>query len=200
MQHTNYTKIIFDKRKLDTVIRLGCPDDVLLHLLKTGEVKKTGDSLIDEYLESMVDVKEFSNWGGNRKNAGRKSKINQDENQLENQDDCNLANKHKHNNNNNNINNKYKINYSVIKLTEKDFNNWQEAYPYLNIRAECMVRNDWLEKQSEEVKKKWFITTAKYFVQQNELRKKQQKEENTLDDNWGRKATYEDFDKFMKDF
>jgi hypothetical protein len=63
-----------------------------------------------------------------------------------------------------------------------------------------MVRNDWLEKQSEEVKKKWFITTAKYFVQQNELRKKQQKEENTLDGNWGRKATYEDFDKFMKDF
>ena len=169
--------MVFDKRKLDTVVRLGCPDDVLLKLLKTGEVTKTGDSLIDEYLESMIDIKEFSNWGGCRKNSGRKSKNNQDENQLEKQDDnqesVNLANKH----NNNNLNNKYKVNYSIIKLNERDFDEWQKAYPFLNIRAECMVRNAWLENQPDDVRKKWFITTARYFAQQNELRKKQQEPE-----------------------
>lgn len=161
-------------------MRLGCPDDVLLKLLKTGEVTQTGDSLIDEYLESMVDIKEFSNWGGCRKNSGRKSKNNQLENQLEKQDDnqdsINLANKHKHKHNNN-LNNKYKVNYSIIRLNDKDFDEWEKAYPFLNIRAECMVRNAWLESQPEEVRKKWFITTAKYFAQQNELRKKQQESE-----------------------
>lgn len=181
MQHKTYIKIVFDKRKLDTVIRLGCPDDVLLKLLKTGEVTKTGDSLIDEYLESMIDIKEFSNWGGCRKNSGRKSKNNQDENQLEKQDDnqegINLANKHNNNNNNNNLNNKYKVNYSIIKLNERDFDEWQKAYPFLNIRAECMVRNAWLENQPDDIRKKWFITTARYFAQQNELRKKQQEPE-----------------------
>lgn len=185
MQHKTYIKMVFDKRKLDTVVRLGCPDDVLLKLLKTGEVTKTGDSLIDEYLESMIDIKEFSNWGGCRKNSGRKSKNNQDENQLEKQDDnqesANLANKHNNNNNNNNLNNdlnnKYKVNYSIIKLNERDFDEWQKAYPFLNIRAECMVRNAWLENQPDDVRKKWFITTARYFAQQNELRKKQQEPE-----------------------
>ena len=72
----------------------------------------------------------------------------------------------------------YPITFSIIKLNEKDFNLWKETYPYLNIRAECMMRNNWLETQPEEVKKKWFVTTAKYFIKQNEIRKKQQDEEN----------------------
>ena len=64
-----------------------------------------------------------------------------------------------------------------------------------------MVRNDWLEKQPDDVKKKWFITTAKYFVQQNELRKKQQDGDKVYnEDNWGKKMTQEEFDKFMEGF
>ena len=99
MQYQTNVKIVIDKRKLDTLIRLGVSDQNLLSLLKTQRFESTGDALIDEYLSTLVDVKEFSNWGGNRKNSGRKPKNNQlenqDDNQLENQDDCNLDDKDK---------------------------------------------------------------------------------------------------------
>ena len=71
MQYKINKKIIIDKRKLDTVIRLGCPDDILLCLITKGEFKPTGDSLIDENLESMIEEKEFTNWGGNHNPTGK---------------------------------------------------------------------------------------------------------------------------------
>lgn len=96
MQYKNATKLIIDKRKLDILLRLGCPDKQLLEIIKTGEFTKTGDSLIDETLDCLVDIKSFSNWGGSRENSGRKSSknndINQDENHLENQVENHLAN------------------------------------------------------------------------------------------------------------
>ena len=115
MQYQTNVKIVIDKRKLDTLIRLGVSDQNLLSILKTQRFEPTGDALIDEYLSTLVDVKEFSNWGGIRKNSGRKPKNNQlenqddnqlenqddnqlenqDDNQLENQDDCNLDDKDK---------------------------------------------------------------------------------------------------------
>lgn len=95
----------------------------------------------------------------------------------------------------------YAVNYSIIKLNEKDFNSWKEAYPYLNIRAECMMRNKWLEQQSEEDQKKWFISTARYFVKQNEIRKKQQEETNFKKefDDGHRFMTDEECDNFWRD-
>ena len=125
MQYKNATKIIIDKRKLDILLRLGCPDKQLLEIIKTGEFTPTGDSLIDETLDCLVDIKSFSNWGGSRENSGRKSNknndINQDENHLENQVENHLANqdmfqvvdkdkdkdKDIYNINNNNLNNIY---------------------------------------------------------------------------------------------
>jgi hypothetical protein len=88
MQYKTNIKIIIDKRKIDTLFRLGCPDEIILDLIKTGNVAKTGDTLIDELLETLVDVKEFTNWGGKRLNAGRK---NQDKNQVENHLENHLA-------------------------------------------------------------------------------------------------------------
>ena len=90
MQYKTNIKIIVDKRKLDILLRLKCPEEILWEVIKTGEVHKTGDLLIDETLETLVDIKEFKNWGGSRKGSGRKPKFNQDENQLENQDESNL--------------------------------------------------------------------------------------------------------------
>lgn len=129
MQYKNATKLIIDKRKLDILLRLGCPDKQILELIKTGEFTKTGDSLVDETLECLLDVKCFRNWGGNRENSGRKSnnfnKLNQVENQVdfqdEKQDENHLANQdifqvvdkdkdkdiYNINNNNNNLNNIY---------------------------------------------------------------------------------------------
>lgn len=85
MQYKQNQKIIIDKRKLDILIRIGCPDEQLLQLIKTGTFEKTGDKLIDDTLECLVDIKDFNNWGGVREGAGRKKK-----NQVDNQDDRQL--------------------------------------------------------------------------------------------------------------
>lgn len=87
MQYKNTKKIILDQRKLETLFRIGCPDNLIIELLKTGTFTPTGDSLIDDNLESLIDHKIFNNnnWGGKREGAGR-PKNNQDENQDENQD------------------------------------------------------------------------------------------------------------------
>lgn len=89
MQYKISKKIIIDEQKLNVLIRLGCPDDRIISLLKTNSFEKTGDSLIDDTLECLIDRKEFNNWGGKRDGSGR-HKINhlenQDDNQLENQD------------------------------------------------------------------------------------------------------------------
>ena len=89
MQYKQSKKIIIDSNKLAVLIRIGCPDKQLLDLIKTGTFERTGDTLIDDTLECLIDLKTFKNWGGKRDNAGRPKKNqleNQDENQLENQD------------------------------------------------------------------------------------------------------------------
>ena len=93
MQYKQSQKIIIDRRKLDLLIRLGCPDDVIFSAIIGRDYKHTGDNLIDDILECLVDTKLFENWGGNRSGAGRKSaKKNQLENQDENQDANQLEN------------------------------------------------------------------------------------------------------------
>lgn len=145
MQYKSNTKILIDKRKLDLLIRLGCPDKQIVDVIKTGNFTPTGDSLIDETLECLVDVKSFTNWGGSRNNAGRKSnknkEINQVENQLENQVESHLANqdtfqvvdkdKDIYNNINININNnlnKNNLNLNNIYNTYFDVF-WEEFKP-----------------------------------------------------------------------
>ena len=95
MQYRKSTKLVIDKRKLDVLIRLGCPDRQLLDVIKTGKFKKTGDSLLDETLECLVDIKDFKNWGGNHNPKGKNQFTKEDnlgqvdhqvEGQLEGQD------------------------------------------------------------------------------------------------------------------
>lgn len=87
MQYKNSKKLLIDQRKLESLFRLGCPDKQIIDLLKTGTFASTGDSLIDDMLESLIDYRVFENWGGTRTGAGRKSKKSAKKNQLENQDD-----------------------------------------------------------------------------------------------------------------
>lgn len=82
MQTKITRKIIIDKHKLDILMRLGCAESTIMSHIIGVEPIKTGDALTDEILESLVDYKEFDNWGGTRQGAGRPKK-----NQLENQDD-----------------------------------------------------------------------------------------------------------------
>lgn len=87
MQYKNSKKLLIDQRKLESLFRLGCPDKQIIDLLKTGTFASTGDSLIDDMLESLIDYRVFENWGGTRTGAGRKPKKFAKKNQLENQDD-----------------------------------------------------------------------------------------------------------------
>lgn len=74
-------KLIFDKRKLETLIRLGVPDSALIELLKTGKATPTGDMLVDDYLKTVLTIKSFSSdWGGKRQKK-------QDDHHLESQDE-----------------------------------------------------------------------------------------------------------------
>ncbi len=94
MRYKTTQKILIDKRKLDTLIRLNCPKEILIDLIFENKLTLTGDSLIDDNLESLLEIKEFENWGGSRKGSGRLKK-NQLENQLENQDANQVGDKDK---------------------------------------------------------------------------------------------------------
>lgn len=67
----------------------------------------------------------------------------------------------------------YAFEGKVIKLRQKHFDEWQRAYPDLNLYAECLMRDDWLKDQPEAERQRWFISTAAYFAKQNERRKVQ---------------------------
>ena len=66
-------------------------------------------------------------------------------------------------------------------LSQKDFDNWQLAFPDLNLRGELMVRDNWLSEQSDEEKKRWFISTQQFFIKQNEKRKSQNQDLDSSD-------------------
>ena len=70
MQYKKNAKIIIDKRKFETLRRLNCPKEVIIDLIFDNVLNKTGDELIDDNLETLLEVKEFKNWGGNHNPKG----------------------------------------------------------------------------------------------------------------------------------
>lgn len=90
MKYRTDKHIIIDERKLETLIRLGCDKNTIFDAICGNNLKKTGDKLLDEILESLASKKIYTNWGGARRNAGRKP--NQLENQVENQVENQLEN------------------------------------------------------------------------------------------------------------
>ena len=70
MRYKTNTKIIIDKRKLETLKRLNCPKEILIDLILENKLTLTGDSLIDDNLESLIEEKVFKNWGGNHNPKG----------------------------------------------------------------------------------------------------------------------------------
>lgn len=98
----------------------------------------------------------------------------------------------------------YAFEGEVIKLKQKDFDAWKQAYPDLNLYAECLVRDNWLKEKPEEERKRWFMSTAAYFAKQNERRKIQNEQlrEDSLNGDRQcvepRLLTAEDIEKFMR--
>lgn len=70
MRYKTSQKILIDKRKLETLLRLECPKEILIDLIFENKLTLTGDSLIDDNLESLLEIKEFKNWGGNHNPKG----------------------------------------------------------------------------------------------------------------------------------
>lgn len=71
MQYKDSPKIMIDERKLEILFRLGCPDTKIIELLKTKTFTPTGDKLIDDTLECLIDCKQFDNRGGNHNPSGK---------------------------------------------------------------------------------------------------------------------------------
>ena len=69
---------------------------------------------------------------------------------------------------------KYVFEGAIVRLTQKHFDEWQRAFSSLDLRAELMARDAWLERASEADRNNWFISTSKYLANRNmEARSKQ---------------------------
>jgi|GEM_PF-1985025 len=53
----------------------------------------------------------------------------------------------------------------VIKLNQRDFDQWQRAYPALDLMAVLQARDDWLVTEADDkLRKKWFIATSNHLA------------------------------------
>lgn len=57
----------------------------------------------------------------------------------------------------------YVFESGVIRLTQKDFDQWKEAYSYLDLRAELLSLTDFAQKNAE----KWFFAVAGALAKRN---------------------------------
>lgn len=71
MQNKTTKKIIIDATKLETLLRLGCSEKVISDYIIHDKLTKQKDELINTILESLIDRKTFSNWGGNHNPSGK---------------------------------------------------------------------------------------------------------------------------------
>lgn len=172
MQYKNATKIIIDKRKLDILIRLGCPDNQILELIKTGKFTKTGDSLIDETLECLADFKEFKNWGGNHNPKGingcnKKKKRGQVDQQVGSQDDCQVVDKDKDIDRDKDLNKKN----NKKEIYKEKFEEWWSYFPKIRAGSkekayQCFIRTIIKEKVTPE----WLIEKIKEYAESKEVK------------------------------
>lgn len=181
MQYKKNIKIVIDKRKLDLLIRLNCPKDVIYDAVVNNTITKVGDELIDDTLEALIDVKEFNNWGGKREGSGRKNHLeNQVENHLENQEPNQVVDKDR----DIDID---KINlygeYKNVYLTEEKL---REFEAYCLGKENAKERIEYLSQQIEQGKENsfnskypnaHFVRLKQLFNSYKKLRKIEQKQE-----------------------
>jgi uncharacterized protein YdaU (DUF1376 family) len=55
----------------------------------------------------------------------------------------------------------------VIKLDQKDYQEWKRIFPHLDLDAELMARDTWLETQPPNVQKQWMMTTSALLNKRN---------------------------------
>ena len=55
----------------------------------------------------------------------------------------------------------------VIRLNQRDFDDWVRAFSHLDLPAELIARDAYLSERDAEERKKWFQSTAAYFANRN---------------------------------
>jgi len=60
----------------------------------------------------------------------------------------------------------------VVRLNQRDFDEWQANFPDLDLRAVLQARDDWLATEADEqLRKKWYIATSNYLANQQQKAK-----------------------------
>lgn len=64
---------------------------------------------------------------------------------------------------------KYAWQGKVVRLSVADYDTWKKAYSYLDFDAELLARDLWLAElpPSEPRRKRWFVSTSKFFANRN---------------------------------
>lgn len=179
MQFKKTKKLIIDEQKLNVLIRLGCPDDKLLSVIKTGKFEKTGDQIIDEILECLVDKKEFKNWGGNHNPKGING-YNKKKNlcQVDQQVDRSRLGQDVDKDLDKDIDKEKEYRYkgNIIKLNNKDYAEWERKYPDLDLKYNLDKIDLWFAekiKEKPEYKARWFFMAQQMLLKnQKEVQSK----------------------------
>ena len=78
----------------------------------------------------------------------------------------------------------YAFEGKVIKLNEKDYNEWKERFNLLDFDYELEQKDIWFSGQEDT--KNWFIRTQKHFLKLQREKEKAREEEARLMSNWWR--------------
>lgn len=85
MQNKTTQKIIIDATKLETLLRLGCSEKAISDYIFYNKFTKQDDRLINTLLESLLDRRDFKNWGGNHNPLGKNQHTNKQLGQVDQQ-------------------------------------------------------------------------------------------------------------------
>lgn len=62
---------------------------------------------------------------------------------------------------------KYVFEGHVVKLIDRDFKKWKEAYPLVDLNYSLAGFDNWAKDQTEEIKKNWFVRCSNYLAKKN---------------------------------
>jgi hypothetical protein len=59
----------------------------------------------------------------------------------------------------------------VIRLNQRDFDRWQRSFSDIDLRAALQSRDDWLSRQPEPDRKRWFNSTSNWLAKRQQAEK-----------------------------
>lgn len=90
--------------------------------------------------------------------------------------------------NKNNAPSRYRFEGKVVRITQDDFERWQQAYPNINLQAECQAYDDWVQAQPEATRKDWFHRLSGTLRKRNDEKKpipKRNVPDKMVPEDWG---------------